>query len=77
MNFDLNEVSQVRKLQMNELEELQNDAYDSSKIYKEKMNAFHDKIILRKIFEPFQKVYLYDSRLHRHPRKLRTRWDGQ
>lgn len=35
LNFDLNEVSQVRKLQMNELVELQNDAYDSSKIYKE------------------------------------------
>lgn len=76
LNFDLNEVSQVRKLQMNELVELQNDAYDSSKIYKEKMKAFHDKRILRKIFEPFQKEYLSDSRLHWHPRKLQTRWDG-
>lgn len=69
LNFDLNEVSQVRKLQMNELE-LQNDAYDSFKIYKEKMKAFYGKIILRTNFEPFQKLYLYDSRLHKHPRKL-------
>ena len=53
LNFDLNEVSQVRKLQMNELE-LQNDAYDSFKIYKEKMKACYGKIILRTILNLFK-----------------------
>ena len=43
---------------------------------KKKMKAFHDKRILMKNFEPFQKVYLYDSRHHRYPGKLQTRWDG-
>jgi hypothetical protein len=31
---------------------------------------------LRKTFEVNEKVYLYDSRLHKHPGKLRSRWDG-
>jgi hypothetical protein len=75
-NFDLDEAGKLRKLQLNELEELRNDAYETSKIYKAKMKIFHDKRILRKTFEVNQKVYLYDSRLHKHPGKLRSRWDG-
>jgi hypothetical protein len=75
-NFDLDEAGKLRKLQLTELEELRNDAYESSKIYKAKMKIFHDKRILRKTFEVNQKVYLYDSRLHKHPGKLRSRWDG-
>ena len=61
---------------MNELEEMRNEAYESSKIYKAKMKTFHDKRILRKTFVVNQKVYLYNSRLHKHPGKLRSRWDG-
>jgi hypothetical protein len=75
-NFDLDETGKLRKLQLNELEELRNDAYESSKIYKAKMKIFHDKRILRKTFEVNQKVYLYDFRLHKHPGKLRSRCDG-
>ena len=75
-NFDLDEAGKLRKLQLNKLEELRNDAYESSKIYKAKMKIFYDKRILRKTFEGNQKVYLYDSRLHKHPSKLRSRWDG-
>ena len=59
-----------------EIEELRNDAYDNSRIYKEKLKVAHDKQILRKNFEPNQKVHLYDSRLHLHPGKLRSRWIG-
>ena len=77
MNNDLNDASRVQKLQINELEEHRNDEYESSRIYKGKMKAFHAwKRILRKKIEHFQKVYLYDSGLHRHPGKFRTRWDG-
>ncbi|XP_024032901.1 uncharacterized protein LOC112095345 [Morus notabilis] len=43
---------------------------------KVKMKAAHDKQILRKNFEPNQRVHLYDSRLHLHPGKLRSRWTG-
>ena len=65
-----------RRLQLNELEELCNEAYESVKIYKARTKAYHDKFIARKIFEPNQKVWLFNSRLRLFPGKLRSRWDG-
>jgi hypothetical protein len=64
-----------RKLQLIELEELRNDAYDSSRKYKEHMKKVHDQSILRRSFEPGQKV-LYNSRLHLFPGKLKSQWMG-
>ena len=65
-----------RLLQLNELEELRRESYESSRIYKERLKLFHDKSIARKTFEPNQKVLLYSSRLHLFPGKLRSRWTG-
>lgn len=65
-----------RRLQLSELEKLHNDAYESSRIYKDKTKAFHDKHIDRKSFEPDQKVWLFNARLRLFPGKLRSRWDG-
>ncbi|GKV14109.1 hypothetical protein SLEP1_g25026 [Rubroshorea leprosula] len=76
LNFDFNAARTQRKLQISEIEELRNDAYDNSRIYKAKLKAAYDKQILRKNFEPNQKVHLYDSRLHLHLGKLRSRWTG-
>ena len=76
LNFDLDKAGEHRKLQLNEIEELRNDAYYLSKQYKDKMKSIHDKSILRKEFHPGQKVLLYDSRLHLFPGKLKTRWSG-
>ena len=45
-------------LQMNELDELRPELYESSRIYKEKVKLFHDKNIVRKTFETHQKVLL-------------------
>ena len=61
---------------MNELDELRRESYESSRIYKERLKLFHDKTIVRKTFEPHQKVLLYISRLHIFPGKLRSRWTG-
>ena len=74
LNFDLAKAGKQRMLQMNELDELRRESYESSRIYKEKVNLFHDKNIVRKTFEPHQKVLLYSSRLHIFPGKLRSRW---
>jgi hypothetical protein len=65
-----------RKLQLNELEEMRNDAYDYARSYKERMKRAHDQNILRQSFEPSQKVLLYNSRLHHFPSKLKSRWTG-
>ena len=50
VNFDLTQVSFQRALQLNELDEMRNEAYENSKIYKAKTKAFHDKHIQRKSF---------------------------
>ena len=76
LNFDLAQVGKQRLLQMNELDELWRESYESSRIYKERLKLFHDKNIVRKTFEPHQKVLLYSSRLHIFPGKLRSRWTG-
>ncbi|XP_068309872.1 uncharacterized protein [Pyrus communis] len=54
-NMDMSVAGQQRKLQLNELDEIRNDAYESSRIYKEKSKAFHDKMISRKSFAIGQK----------------------
>jgi hypothetical protein len=36
----------------------------------------HDQSILRRSFEPSQKVLLYNSQLHLFPGKLKSRWTG-
>ena len=76
LNFDLAQASKQRLLQMNELDELRREQYESSRIYKERLKLLHDKILVRKTFEPHQKVLLYSSRLHMFPRKIRSRWTG-
>ncbi|KAH9801431.1 hypothetical protein KPL71_001027 [Citrus sinensis] len=63
-NFDMQQASSERRLQLAELEEIRNDAYENAKIYKQRMKVFHDKQIMRKSFTPGQKVLLFNSRLH-------------
>ncbi|KAH9680148.1 hypothetical protein KPL71_026438 [Citrus sinensis] len=76
-NMELDAAGQHRKLQLQELEEIRNDAYESSRIYKEKTKAFHDKQILRKNFEVGQKVLLFHSRLKLFPVEIRSLKTGK
>ena len=75
-NMNMDEAGKERKLQLQELEELRIEAYENSRIYKEKTKAFHDKMISRKQFQIGDKVLLYNSRLRFMPGKLRSRWLG-
>ena len=74
LNFNLAKVCQQRMLKMNELDEIRRESYESSRIYKEKVKLFHDKHIVRKTFEPQQKVPFYSSRLYIFPSKLYSRY---
>jgi hypothetical protein len=76
LNFEMGSAGAWRKLELSELEELHNDAYKSSRIFKAKTKVFHDKHIMRKNFTAGQQVLLYNSRLHLFPRNLRSRWTG-
>jgi hypothetical protein len=75
-NMDVDEAGLHRRLQLNELEEIRNDAFESARIYKEKTKAFHDNMIRGKTFTVGQKVLLFHSRLKLFPGKLRSRWIG-
>ncbi|XP_068658013.1 uncharacterized protein [Aristolochia californica] len=55
-NMKKDESAEHRRLQLQELEEVCNDAYESARIYKEKMKAFHDKMISRKEFKVGEKI---------------------
>ena len=63
-------------LQLNELDELRQNAYDSSRIYKKKTKAWHDKHLMHSELKPGQQVLLFNSWLKLFPRKLRSRWSG-
>jgi hypothetical protein len=75
-NMKMDESGEHRKLQLQELEKIRNDAYESARICKEKTKAFHDKMISRKEFKIGQKVLSYHSRLRLFLGKLRSRWIG-
>ncbi|XP_072077863.1 uncharacterized protein [Arachis hypogaea] len=65
-----------RKLQLEELECIWLEAYENSRLYKEKVKAVHDQNIKRREFRAGDQVLLYNSRLRLIPGKLRLRWDG-
>ncbi|CAN6547325.1 unnamed protein product [Malus baccata var. baccata] len=65
-----------RKFQLNELEEIKNEAYENAFIYKEKAKATHDKMIRGKTFSMGQRVLLFNSRLRLFPGKLHSKWIG-
>ncbi|XP_052479651.1 uncharacterized protein LOC128034836 [Gossypium raimondii] len=72
--LELEPVEQARKLDIQELEEIRNDAYENVHIYKDKTELFHDKRIAYKRFSVGQKVLLHNSVLKLFPGKLRSRW---
>nr|GEX97698.1 transposon Ty3-I Gag-Pol polyprotein [Tanacetum cinerariifolium] len=76
VNFDLKIAGDHQKLQLNELNELRDQAYENSLIYKEKTKKLHDSKIKNRIFYVGDRVLLFNSRLKIFLRKLKTRWSG-
>ena len=50
LNYDFQDAKEKWLLQMNELEELRNEADDNAKIYKENTKKWHNQKILRREF---------------------------
>ena len=76
LNMDLSRAGLKRFLDLNEMEEPSNAAYNNSNIAKQRLNRWHDQLVSRKEFQKGQKVLLYDSKLHIFLRKLKSRWIG-
>nr|GFA79013.1 reverse transcriptase domain-containing protein [Tanacetum cinerariifolium]GFA79064.1 reverse transcriptase domain-containing protein [Tanacetum cinerariifolium] len=64
------------KLQLNELSELRDQAYENSVIYKERTKKLHDSKIKNHIFNVGDQVLLFNSRLKIFSGKLKTRWSS-
>nr|GEY88446.1 reverse transcriptase domain-containing protein [Tanacetum cinerariifolium] len=62
-NFDLKTAGDHRKLQLNELSELHDQAYENSLIYKEQTKKLHGAKIKNRIFNIGDQVLLFNSRL--------------
>nr|GEZ28412.1 reverse transcriptase domain-containing protein [Tanacetum cinerariifolium] len=62
-NFDLAVAGDHRKIQLNELNELRDQAYENSLIYKEKTKRIHDSKIKNCVFSIGDRVLLFNSRL--------------
>nr|GEW59853.1 reverse transcriptase domain-containing protein [Tanacetum cinerariifolium] len=63
-------------LQLNELSEICDHAYENSVIYKERTKKLHDSKIKNRIFNIGDQVLLFNSHLKIFFGKLKTRWSG-
>nr|GEV98998.1 reverse transcriptase domain-containing protein [Tanacetum cinerariifolium] len=72
-NFDLKTAGDHRKLQLNELRD---QAYENSLIYKERTKKLHDDKIKNRIFNVGDQVLLFNSRLKIFLGKQKSRWSG-
>ncbi|GKF26249.1 reverse transcriptase domain-containing protein, partial [Tanacetum coccineum] len=76
-NMDLTLASESRLMQLNELAELRDGAYENTRIYKERTKKWHDSRLRGdKDFKVGDKVLLYNSRLKMYPGKLKSKWSG-
>ncbi|GJS72699.1 reverse transcriptase domain-containing protein [Tanacetum coccineum] len=75
-NFDIQTAGDHRKVQLNELNELRDQAYENSLIYKEKTKRIHDAKIKNRVFNVGDRVLLFNSRLKIFSGKLKSRWSG-
>nr|GEW52438.1 reverse transcriptase domain-containing protein [Tanacetum cinerariifolium] len=66
-NFDLKTAGDHRKIQINELSELRDQAYENSLIYKEKTKRIHDSKIKNRVFNIGDRIF---------SGKLKSRWSG-
>nr|XP_027102988.1 uncharacterized protein LOC113724265 [Coffea arabica] len=71
-NMGFDEAGVQRKLQLQELDEIRNEAYENATIYKEKSKIFHDQQVSRKSFVVETKVLLYHSRLKLFPVEIQS-----
>ncbi|CAM8947580.1 unnamed protein product [Rhodiola kirilowii] len=76
LNFDRKASGEKRLLQLNELEEIRLDSYESSRIYKERTRKWHDKLLVKKEFSEGDNVLVFNSRYKLFPGKFKSKWSG-
>ena len=74
LNFEFKAAKKERLLQLNELEELRNEAFDNARIYKDETKKWHDQKILRREFKAGDQILLFNSKLKLFPGRLQSKW---
>ncbi|GJU36883.1 hypothetical protein Tco_1185237 [Tanacetum coccineum] len=73
--MDLTAATKNRFMELNELIELRDGAYENTRIYKERTKKWHDSRLRGdKDFKVGDKVLLFNSRLRMNPGKLKSKW---
>ncbi|GJS43327.1 reverse transcriptase domain-containing protein [Tanacetum coccineum] len=75
-NFDVINCGVITESQLNELNELRDQAYENSLIYKEKTKRIHDAKIKNRVFNVGDRVLLFNSRLKIFSGKLKSVGSG-
>src|SRR3954468_21564715 len=76
LNADPKLAGEKRLMNLTSLDEWRSEAYESAKMFKEKVKNWHDKIILKREFNVGDKVLFFRSRFRFSPGKLLSRWEG-
>ncbi|XP_075092539.1 uncharacterized protein LOC142172758 [Nicotiana tabacum] len=76
LNLDMEAAGTSRVTELHELEEFRYLAFESTRLYKERMKRLHDQNIVERNFKLGNMVLLYNSRLRLFPGKLKSRWSG-
>nr|GEU57159.1 reverse transcriptase domain-containing protein [Tanacetum cinerariifolium] len=72
--LNLQTASDHKKVQLNELNELRDQAYEDTLIYKEKTKRLNDSKIKDRVFNIGDRVLLFNSRLKIFSSKLKSHW---
>ncbi|GKB05950.1 reverse transcriptase domain-containing protein [Tanacetum coccineum] len=74
-NMDLTAATKNYFMELNELLELRDGAYENTRIYKERTKRWHDSRLRGdKNFKVGDKVVLFNSKFNMPPGKLKSRW---
>ena len=73
LKFGFQVMGEKRLLQLNELEEIRNDSYENTQIYKDRTKKWHDKQLIWKEFKEGDKVLIFNSRLRLFSGKIKSR----
>jgi hypothetical protein len=74
--MDLTEAQQQRIVQLNELDEMHQDAIQQTTLVQQQRSKWHDKFIQKKQFKPGDWALLFYSKFKNFKGKFTTQWLG-
>eukprot|EP00253_Pinus_taeda_P034892 PITA_34892 len=76
LGMNLNEAQEQRLMQLNELDEIRQDAFHRTMLVQDQRDRWNDKFIKKNIFHPGDWALLYDNMFNHFKGKFSTRWLG-